>query len=75
MARPWERSTLCSSIPLTLGMCMSEIKHAVSSTLDDCRNSSAEEKALVSKPNDVTRSCVAAKTEWSSSMIVTIEVV
>ena len=52
---------VCNSIPLIIGICTSEIKHAVSATRCDWRNSCADAKVYTSKPSDFTRFSVAAR--------------
>jgi len=47
--------------PLIIGICTSEIKHAVSATRCDWRNSCADAKVYTSKPSDFTRFSVAAR--------------
>src|ERR1700730_4985707 len=60
----------CNSTPLIFGICTSEIKHAVSASRCDWRNSCADANVCTSKPSDFTRFSVAARTAASSSTIV-----
>src|SRR5215467_968898 len=48
---------------------MSEIRHELSATWGDCRNSSADENAYAVKPNDRTKLLRAARIISSSSTI------
>ena len=51
------------------GIWMSNIRHCVSDTDDECRNESAEENVRIANPSDRTRLPVAAQTASSSSTI------
>src|ERR1700730_16717352 len=59
----------CNSTPLIFGICTSEIKHAVSASRCDWRNSCADANVYTLKPSDFTRFSVAPRTAASSSTI------
>jgi hypothetical protein len=60
------------SIPLIPGICTSVIRQELSSTRGERRKSSAESNAKATKPCDLRRLCIAARTDASSSTIETI---
>jgi hypothetical protein len=69
ISKPRRDKWSCSSNPLILGMCTSNIKHPVLATDDDCRNPSADAKVRVANPSDLTRVSMAPRIQSSSSTI------
>jgi hypothetical protein len=62
------------SIPLIPGICTSVIRQELSSTRGERRKSSAESNTKATKPSDLRRLFIAARTDASSSTIETIGV-
>jgi hypothetical protein len=62
------------SIPLIPGICTSVIRQELSSTRGERRKSSADSNTKATKPSDLRRLCIAARTDASSSTIETIGV-
>jgi hypothetical protein len=54
------------------GICTSAIKHAVSFSQSDSKNSLAVANALAFNPNDLTNPWVASRTDSSSSTMETM---
>src|SRR5437773_1176417 len=60
-------NSCCRSGPLRPGMATSRIRHFVSLTYLDTRNSSADENAWAAKPNSFSKSGSDSRTDSSSS--------
>jgi hypothetical protein len=60
------------SRPLMPGICTSAIRQELSSTRGERRKSSADSNTKATKPSDLRRLCIAARTDASSSTIETI---